>query len=280
MKKSFRLLAYLVVVVLLLPHNVSAQGLEELRAGNRAMTSGDLDAAIERYTAAIRAGDLAPQILAIVYNNRGAAHGGKKEYDKALADYNEALKQNPNFGDAYNNRGNTYLDKRDYERAVKDYDAAVRLTPLDDLPYANRGRARFYQGQYKAAEEDLTKAAANTAYPYNALWLYLARERAGADGKTELEKSALNLKHEGATEKVVAVFLGRAAPGDVIEAVRSDPRRQKQDICEAEFYIGEYFLLRGRKEEAGKLFKAAAERCPADFIEYSGARIELERLGQ
>src|ERR1051325_5027719 len=110
--KAFSLLLAL-SAVLLLPSRGSAQGLEELRAGTRAMTSGDLDAAIERYNAALRAGDLAPPILAIVYNNRGAAHGGKKDYDKALADYNEALKQNPNFGDAYNNRGNTYLDKRD-----------------------------------------------------------------------------------------------------------------------------------------------------------------------
>ncbi len=34
-----------------------------------------------------------------------------------------------NLAIAFNNRGNAYSDKKDYDRAIADYDAAIRLDP-------------------------------------------------------------------------------------------------------------------------------------------------------
>ncbi len=48
--------------------------------------------------------------------------------------------------------------------------------------------------------------------------------------------------------------------------------------CEAQFYVGEWRLLRGDQIGAAAAWQAAVDRCPRSFIEYKGARAELKRL--
>jgi len=48
--------------------------------------------------------------------------------------------------------------------------------------------------------------------------------------------------------------------------------------CEADFYIGEWTLIQGDKDDASVLLQRAVDTCPKNFIEYSGAVAELRRL--
>ncbi|WP_375469892.1 tetratricopeptide repeat protein, partial [uncultured Nostoc sp.] len=61
------------------------------------------------------------------YNNRGNSYDNKKDYDRAIADYNLAIKLDPNYTFAYYNRGNSYDNKKDYDRAIADYNLAIKL---------------------------------------------------------------------------------------------------------------------------------------------------------
>jgi tetratricopeptide (TPR) repeat protein len=53
----------------------------------------------------------------------------KREFNKAVADYTEAIRLDPNYDVAYQNRGRSYFAKRDYDRAIADYDQALRINP-------------------------------------------------------------------------------------------------------------------------------------------------------
>ena len=44
----------------------------------------------------------------------------KRDYERALADYDQAIKLNPNYPAAYLNRGSIYYEKKDYDRAIQD----------------------------------------------------------------------------------------------------------------------------------------------------------------
>ena len=46
------------------------------------------------------------------YNERGKAHAGKGEINKAIADHTEAMRLDPTDTRAYNNRGNAYKKKQ------------------------------------------------------------------------------------------------------------------------------------------------------------------------
>jgi len=73
--------------------------------------------------------------------------------------------------------------------------------------------------------------------------------------------------------------LGKKSPDEVLRAAQnSDPSKQKEHLCEAQFYVGEYALLQGKTSEAAKFFKAAFDGCPTNFVEYAGAKAELDRL--
>jgi tetratricopeptide (TPR) repeat protein len=55
---------------------------------------------------------------------------GKKEHDKAIADYTEAIRLKPDYARAYYNRGLAYQRKEDGIRAKADLDKAISLDPL------------------------------------------------------------------------------------------------------------------------------------------------------
>ena len=55
------------------------------------------------------------------YNNRGLAWESKKECDKAIADYSEAIRLVPQNARAYSNRGDVWSAKRNYDKAIVDF---------------------------------------------------------------------------------------------------------------------------------------------------------------
>lgn len=75
----------------------------------------------------IRAGTEAPKNLAVAFNNRGNGYVLSKDYDRAIADYTEAIKLDPNFVTAYNGRAGAYSDAGEVDRAAADYIEARRI---------------------------------------------------------------------------------------------------------------------------------------------------------
>jgi len=60
---------------------------------------------------------------------RGNGHRSRGDLDRAIADYDAALKENPKLADAHHNRGVAWHAKGDRRRALADFDAALRLQP-------------------------------------------------------------------------------------------------------------------------------------------------------
>jgi tetratricopeptide (TPR) repeat protein len=89
---------------------------------------------------------------------RGDAYYEKKEYDKAIGDYSEAIRISPNFASAFSHRGKTYCDKKEYDRAIKDFTEATRLTPLDADAFVDRAIAYNGKKEYGRAVADYDQA--------------------------------------------------------------------------------------------------------------------------
>ncbi len=93
------------------------------------LTIDDPDLAIHHCTLAINSGELSVSDLAGAFFARGLSWAEKKEYDRAIADYNEAIRLNPQDAGFFNSRGDAWLDKKDYDRAIADFSEAIRLIP-------------------------------------------------------------------------------------------------------------------------------------------------------
>ena len=82
------------------------------------------------------------------YNNRAAMRttrrGRLRPRHRRLAVRRFQL--DPKYARAYNNRGNTYSTTHDYDRAIADFSEAIRLDPKYALAYRNRGLSVPSQG--------------------------------------------------------------------------------------------------------------------------------------
>ena len=56
-----------------------------------------------------------------------------KDFDKALAVYDEAIEINPNFAKAYHERGRIKLLKGDKDGSVEDMKKAIELAPENEI---------------------------------------------------------------------------------------------------------------------------------------------------
>jgi tetratricopeptide (TPR) repeat protein len=135
---------------------------------------GDDDRAIAEYNEAIR---LDPK-YAQAYSSRGLAYDHKGDLGRAEPDYDEAIRLDPKYAYAYNNRGNAYFHKHDENRAIADYGEAIRLDPEYAQAYFNRGVANLYAGWLPKALTDLHRSSElNPKYAYAALWLHIVDTR-------------------------------------------------------------------------------------------------------
>jgi tetratricopeptide (TPR) repeat protein len=85
---------------------------------------------------------------------------GRKQYDKAMADLDQALQLNSKCVAAHINRGNVLDDTGRTEQALADYDAAASIDPLDPEVFYNRAVAHSKLGSVGKARNDFEKAAA------------------------------------------------------------------------------------------------------------------------
>ena len=86
-----------------------------------------------------------------------------------------------------------------------------------------------------------------------------------------MEEVAKNLSPAEWPFPIVQLFLDKRSLDATLEAAGREPARQ----WDTQFYIGEYYLLRGDREESIKRLQMALERCPKDNFQY---RLALEDL--
>ncbi len=122
------------------------------------MTRREWQAAIARFDQAIR---IMPGAAAI-YENRAACYQQLGKFDLAIADYNRALQLAPEMAPVvYENRAYCYKGLGKLTLALADFNRALELAPQRQNPLLlSRGRLLVDMGEMKKAEEDFNKALA------------------------------------------------------------------------------------------------------------------------
>jgi len=99
-------------------------------------------------TTVIESGGRTAQGLLAAFVTRGGVYLTNRNYDRAIDDYNEAIRLNPKSAPIFNARGLAYLRKGRIDRAIEDFDEAIRLNPSLVLALFNRALAYQEQAQW------------------------------------------------------------------------------------------------------------------------------------
>ncbi len=223
-------------------------------------------AKIDACTRLIESGRLSGNYREGAFNNRGNAYSDLGQYARAIQDYDEAIRLNPNDDKAFYNRGGAYYGLRQYARAIQDYDEAIRLTN-DAYAFSNRGNAYGNLGQYARAIRDYDEAI--RLKPNDAYAFY---DRAGAYyGLGQYARAikdydeAIRLTDDG------YAFYGRGiaqrAKGNTAAAKNSWPQASARD----HYVVFFDFQIENLTEAASEVVKAMAD----SYHAHDGARIDL-----
>ena len=129
--------------------------------------------------------------LALAFSNRGRAYVSLNQYDRAIADYTEAIRLEPtalryvmrcdarkmagqlqaalqdcdeavrlqpNDANKIDSRGETYLKLGKFDAAISDFDAALKLNPKHAAALYSRGVARLKKGDLSRGNADIAAA--------------------------------------------------------------------------------------------------------------------------
>ena len=190
-------------------------------------------------TAMIQAGNETPKILAVAFNARGNGFVVKKDYDRAVADFSEAIRLDPADAAVFRDRATAYAANNDADSAIRDYTEAARLDPRNAIAFHDRGLVYQNQmGDMKRAIADYTEAL--RLDPRNAM-AYTNRGHA--------------YSQTGDFDRALA---------DYNEAIKLNP-----DLALAYNYRGGAFSARGNADRAIADYTEALRRNPKDAVTYA-----------
>ena len=117
------------------------------------------------------------------FNNLGEAYDKLGNYDKAIKEFKQALKINPNYFFGLNNLGNIYGKQKNYIEAISYFQKALNLKPDYSPSHYNIARAFHLIGRKKEAVKSYRKAIQFNPYFEEAFYnlAYLSMELSGFD---------------------------------------------------------------------------------------------------
>jgi tetratricopeptide (TPR) repeat protein len=115
---------------------------------------GEYNKALADFNEAIR---LDPK-SSTAFRQRANAWRKKGQFNKALADFDESIRLDPKCSTTFHLRGNGWLENGDFNRALADYNEAVQRDPQDAMALGSRGLAWDRRQQFDEAIADFTES--------------------------------------------------------------------------------------------------------------------------
>jgi tetratricopeptide (TPR) repeat protein len=130
----------------------------ENKKGQDALAKRDYKTAIRIFTENLDSGKLADNWVAPTLHLRGRAFRLSRQPDKALADYEAAVKKDPKLDNSWYEMALVYHQRENYARAIDSYSKAIELKPANHLYWYGRCASRLFLNKLKDAETDCKKA--------------------------------------------------------------------------------------------------------------------------
>jgi lipoprotein NlpI len=256
-----------------------AAGYDDYSQGLAARNRGDVKLAIAKFTAALNAGDLNPELVPVARINRGRARLYGGACADAADDFTAVLKLKPNDMEALKWRASAYVCQQKFDQAIADQNQVVAAQPGAPA-FRRRGQIYWLKGDFAAAANDFQQATKlDPKYVYAWLWLDVMRVRGGGADLPQMQRDLHGLDLDEWPLPVFSLFMGELKPEQVMASTsHGDPDALKDRECEANFYTAEWWLAQRMPKSAQPLLEQAVSTCPQSFVERGLAVGELKHF--
>ena len=232
-------------------------------------------------TADIESGRLTNKQLSQAYLSRAWTREYLARYEDALEDTKRALELDDKDASALETMAFELKMLRRFDEARQQYRKAEQNLHDNYALHMGRGQLSYYSGQFGEAQADFRRAAAvakeHDNYDHALLWLFLASARAGADAKAEVQPYLRSVSRSW-PGPAVNLFMGNMEVEPLLEAARdADGKTALKNLCEAQFFLGQYYLLKGDVTKANRAFEQAIATDVRQYVEFVYAKWELQR---
>jgi tetratricopeptide (TPR) repeat protein len=160
--------------------------------------------AVEKVSAALMqppneqfSGPALPTIDAAAHFDSGMAFLERQEYDKAINEFTEAIRLDPNYIPAYVSRGNAYGIQGAVDKAINEFTEAIRLDPNVAIIYFNRANAYYDHGNLDKASSDYNEAI---RLDHNFARAYVGRGTSFVTKEISTKRLAITMRRSGSSQ--------------------------------------------------------------------------------
>lgn len=177
----------------------------------------------------------------------------KDEVDRAIGEFQTALKLDPYFFSSRHALGVAFMRKGRTEEAAEQFRLASSLRPNSAEAQCNLANALIQSGRFRDAVDAYTVCLdlepADASARYNLGIAYYETRNADAAVVQFSQTLALNPDHFGARYNLGVIFAEKGMPGRAAEQFEH-VIRQRPDLAGARFNLGQAYLKLGRRDAA------------------------------
>ncbi|MFH1732718.1 MAG: tetratricopeptide repeat protein [Planctomycetota bacterium] len=200
----------------------------------------------------------------------------------AVDDLTWLIKHSPNDPIHYASRCGDYRSLGDGERALADAQASLRLGRRTSGAYAAIGCSYEVLGQLERALRAYAKAADNDDQKeYYKIWSCIILRKLGRrqDADKLIKEFLKNFGQDKWIAPVIKYLAGEMTEAEVIRlAKHEEPETNRQQFCEAYYYIGACYLADKDLDKAEEFMKKCLEQRVVDFYENGFAIRDLRTI--
>lgn len=234
----------------------------------------------------IGSGKLTDKQLASAHEELALHWDDIEEPEAALGEIDKALKLEPENVAFMLDKARILSGMGEFASAARLFEQVEGSGHAQDMKTTDRkaqGLTYFYLGRLKEASAILEQAANGddpTSGIYAGFWQHIVALNSQGKVSSNLPDKMRTLPGEEWPHAIGEMLLGNISADQLIDRAASEDKGiQRDQRCEAYFYIAQKHLAEGKREEARDYFEKVLDLKVSNFIEYHFAHLEMKRLG-
>lgn len=213
---------------------------------------------------------------------RAEAYEWAGRYKEAADDLTRIIQVRPRDFALYAQRGTFYRSMGDGKRALADARRYQRMGGSPSGAHAAVGCSYEVLGQLERALDAYAKAAdTDDQREYFKIWSCIILRKLGRrqEADTFIKEFRKTFKEDGWIAPVVKYLAGETTEAEVFHlAKHDDPETNRQQYCEAYYYVGACYLAEKKLDKAEELMKKCLKQGVVNFYEHGFALRDLRTI--